>query len=91
MKEQCDTICVFWMKKDSPRRIGYAGRRITPEGIKELEKGLIYDQVDFIFAKFEDMMYQTTLNPTTGLGKVVVNSSTFNYDEEVNGNHKKYF
>ncbi|AUB61072.1 NrpR regulatory domains NRD1 and 2 [anaerobic digester metagenome] len=70
-------------EKGFTERIGYAGRRITPEGVKELEKGLIYDQVDFIFAKFEDMMYQTTLNPTTGLGKVVVNSSTFSYDSEV--------
>lgn len=70
-------------EKGFTERIGYAGRRITPEGIKELEKGLIYDQVDFIFAKFEDMMYQTTLNPTTGMGKVVVNSSTFNYDSEI--------
>ena len=70
-------------EKGFTERIGYAGRRITPEGIKELEKGLIYDQVDFIFAKFEDMMYQTTLNPITGLGKVVVNSSTFSYDDEI--------
>ncbi|EKF87125.1 DUF128 domain-containing protein [Methanobacterium formicicum] len=78
-------------EKGFTERIGYAGRRITPEGIKELEKGLIYDQVDFIFAKFEDMMYQTTLNPTTGLGKVVVNSSTFQYDEEVMEIIKKSF
>lgn len=78
-------------EKGFTERIGYAGRRITPEGIKELEKGLIYDQVDFIFAKFEDMMYQTTLNPTTGLGKVVVNSSTFNYDEEIMGIIKNIF
>jgi HTH-type transcriptional regulator, global nitrogen regulator NrpRI len=78
-------------EKGFTERIGYAGRRITPEGIKELEKGLIYDQVDFIFAKFEDMMYQTTLNPTTGLGKVVVNSSTFSYDEEIMGIIKNIF
>ena len=72
-------------EKGFTERIGYAGRRITSEGIKELEKGLIYDQVDFIFAKFEDMMYQTTLDPTTGLGKVVVNSSTFQNNEEIMG------
>lgn len=72
-------------EKGFTERIGYAGRRITSEGIKELEKGLIYDQVDFIFAKFEDMMYQTTLDPTTGRGKVVVNSSTFQNDEEIMG------
>jgi len=70
-------------EKGFTERIGYAGRQITSEGIKELEKGLIYDQVDFIFSKFEDMMYQTTLNPKTGFGKVVVNTSTFRYDKEV--------
>ncbi|MDI3549066.1 MAG: HTH-type transcriptional regulator, global nitrogen regulator NrpRI [Methanobacterium sp.] len=70
-------------EKGFTERMGYAGRRITSEGMKELEKGLIYDQVDFIFAKFEDMMYQTTLDPTTGLGKVVVNSSTFSNNEEI--------
>ncbi len=70
-------------EKGFTERIGYAGRRITAEGIKELEKGLIYDQVDFIFSKFEDMMYQTTLDPETGLGKVVVNTSTFSYDNEL--------
>ncbi len=78
-------------EKGFTERIGYAGRRITPEGVKELEKGLIYDQVDFIFAKFEDMMYQTTLNPTTGLGKVVVNSSTFVNNEEIMGIIKNIF
>ena len=70
-------------EKGFTERIGYAGRQITPEGIKELGKGLIYDQVDFIFSKFEDMMYHTTLDPNTGLGKVVVNTSTFYYDEKL--------
>jgi len=68
-------------EKGFTERIGYTGRRITSEGLKELEKGLIYDQVDFIFSKFEDMMYETTLDPETGLGKVVVNTSTFQYEE----------
>ncbi len=70
-------------EKGFTERIGYAGRRITSEGLKELEKGLIYDQVDFIFSKFEDMMYQTTLDADTGQGDVVVNSSTFNYQPEI--------
>jgi len=70
-------------EKGFTERIGYSGRRITQEGIKELGKGLIYDQVDFIFSKFEDMMYHTTLNPKTGLGKVIVNTSTFDYDEKL--------
>jgi hypothetical protein len=70
-------------EKGFTERIGYAGRQITPEGLKELEKGLIYDQVDFIFSKFEDMMYHTTLDPMSGQGNVVVNSSTFTYQQEI--------
>ena len=61
-------------EKGFTERIGYAGRKITNKGYKELEKGLIYDQVDFIFSKFEDMIYQTTLNPSEGTGKVIVNT-----------------
>ncbi|ADP77220.1 Protein of unknown function DUF128 [Methanothermus fervidus DSM 2088] len=57
------------------KRIGYSGRKITKKGLKEVERGLVYDQVDFIFSRFENMMYETTLNPKTGEGKVVVNIS----------------
>lgn len=70
-------------EKGFTERIGYAGREITEKGLKELEKGLIYDQVDFIFAKFEDMIYKTTLNPQKAQGDVVVNTSTFKYSKEV--------
>jgi len=70
-------------EKGFTERIGYAGRQITNKGIKELEKGLIYDQVDFIFSKFEDMIYQTTLNPTDGTGKVIVNTSSFKYEKDL--------
>ena len=70
-------------EKGFTERIGYAGRQITNKGLKELEKGLIYDQVDFIFSKFEDMIYQTTLNPSDGTGKVIVNTSSFKYEKNV--------
>src|SRR5664280_45204 len=70
-------------EKEFTERIGYAGRQITNKGLKELEKGLIYDQVDFIFSKFEDMIYQTTLNPSDGTGKVIVNTSSFKYGKDV--------
>lgn len=63
-------------EKGFTERIGYAGRQITNKGLKELEKGLIYDQVDFIFSKFEDMIYKTTLDPSNGTGKVIVNTSS---------------
>ncbi|MGB9936097.1 MAG: NrpR regulatory domain-containing protein [Methanobacterium sp.] len=70
-------------EKGFTERIGYAGREITEKGLKELEKGLIYDQVDFAFSKFEGMIYQTSLNPKTGKGKVVVNTSGFTDDKKV--------
>lgn len=70
-------------EKGFTERIGYAGREITEKGLKELDKGLIYDQVDFIFAKFEDMIYKTTLNPQNARGSVVVNTSTFQYSKRV--------
>lgn len=64
-------------EKGFTERKGYAGRKITPQGLKELEKGLIYDQVDFIFSKFENMIYNTTLDPNKAWGNVVVNTSIF--------------
>jgi HTH-type transcriptional regulator, global nitrogen regulator NrpRI len=70
-------------EKGFTERIGYAGRQITTKGLKELEKGLIYDQVDFIFSKFEDMIHQTTLNPSDGTGKVIVNTSSFKYEDNI--------
>lgn len=68
-------------EKGFTERIGYAGRKITDKGLNELKKGLIYDQVDFIFSKFESMIYQTTLDAKNAQGKVVVNTSSFNDDK----------
>lgn len=62
-------------EKGFTKRIGYSGRKITKRGLKEIEKGLVYDQVDFIFSKFEEMIHQTSFNPNTGKGKVVINTS----------------
>lgn len=78
-------------EKGFTERIGYAGRQITETGLKELEKGLIYDQVDFVFSKFEDMIYQTTLDPLNGKGSVVVNTSSFTYTEDVMNILKEVF
>jgi len=69
-------------EKGFTERIGYAGRKITDKGLKELDKGLIYDQVDFIFSKFESMIYQTTLDPVSGKGTVVVNTSSIPPEKE---------
>jgi len=62
-------------EKGFTERVGYAGRRITEKGLQEINRGLVYDQVDFIFSKFESMIYNTSLNPDTLDGKVVVNTS----------------
>lgn len=38
-------------EKGYTKRKGYSGRVITDLGSEKLEKGLIYDQVDFIYSK----------------------------------------
>lgn len=68
-------------EKGYTKRMGYSGRRITELGREKLEKGLIYDQVDFIYSKFEELIYLTDFNYMTKKGNVVVNTSTI-YNEE---------
>ncbi len=68
-------------EKGYTERMGYSGRQITDLGREKLEKGLIYDQVDFIHSKFEEMIYLTDFNYMTQSGNVVVNTSTI-YNEE---------
>ena len=68
-------------EKGYTERMGYSGRVITELGREKLEKGLIYDQVDFIYSKFEEMIYLTDFNYMTQTGNVVVNTSTV-YNEE---------
>ena len=68
-------------EKGFTERMGYSGRRITNLGREKLEKGLIYDQVDFIYSRFEEMIYLTDFDYMTKEGKVVVNTSTV-YNEE---------
>ena len=39
-------------EKGYTERMGYSGRQITELGRKKLDKGIIYDQVDFILGIF---------------------------------------
>ena len=71
-------------EKGYTERMGYSGRQITDLGREKLEKGLIYDQVDFIHSKFEEMIYLTDFNYMTQEGNVVVNTSTVYNEESVN-------
>ncbi|MEE1128460.1 MAG: NrpR regulatory domain-containing protein [Methanobrevibacter sp.] len=71
-------------EKGYTERKGYSGRVITDLGREKLEKGLIYDQVDFIHSKFEEMMYLTDFNYMEQKGNVVVNTSTVYNKESIN-------
>ena len=71
-------------EKGFTERMGYSGRRITNLGREKLEKGLIYDQVDFIYSRFEEMIYLTDFNYMTQEGNVVVNTSTVYNEESIN-------
>ena len=68
-------------EKGYTEKKSYSGRVITDLGREKLEKGLIYDQVDFIYSKFEEMIYLTDFTYMTRQGNVVVNTSTL-YNEE---------
>ena len=58
-------------EKGYTERMGYSGRRITELGREKLEKGLIYDQVDFIYSKFEELIYLTDFNYMDKKGNVI--------------------
>ena len=59
-------------------KMGYKGRKITDKGVEELKKGLIYDQVDFTYSRFQEKMYNVSLDYNSGKGSVIVNLSTIN-------------
>lgn len=71
-------------EKGFTKKVGYAGRVITDLGLEKLEKGLIYDQVDFIYSKIEEMIYLTDFTYMTQKGNVVVNTSTLYNEESLN-------
>ena len=71
-------------EKGFSEKKGYSGRIITDLGREKLEKGLIYDQVDFIYSKFEEMIYLTDFNYITQTGNVVVNTSTIYNESSIN-------
>lgn len=63
-------------EKGFTEKMGYSGRQITDLGKEKLQKGLIYDQIDSIYSKFQERIYLTDFNYTTQTGNVVVNTST---------------
>lgn len=62
-------------EKGYSERMGYSGRIITELGKSKLEKGLMYDQVDFVFSKFKEFIYQTDFDYNRKKGSIIVNNS----------------
>ena len=51
------------------------GRMLTEKGKDELKNALVFDRVGFFISKIRTMAYQTTFNPYTFEGKVIINLS----------------
>ncbi|KCZ72954.1 hypothetical protein ANME2D_00012 [Candidatus Methanoperedens nitroreducens] len=57
------------------QRQGYDGRIITELGTNELNNALVGDRLGLIITRVEKLIYDTTFNPGTGKGNVVINTS----------------
>ncbi len=57
------------------RRQGYDGRVITDRGVHELNSALVGDRLGFIISRIEKLTFDTTFDPNTGRGSVIVNTS----------------
>lgn len=56
---------------------GKKGRKITLQGLKELETGLITDRVGFVASRVEELAYQMDFDLNTQRGKIILNVSCF--------------
>ena len=75
-------------EKGYTQRIGYSGRKLTFLGKLQLKNGLIYNHVDFVYSKFEEMIYGTSFDEQSKKGNVVVNVSKIILDEDLLENEK---
>jgi hypothetical protein len=63
------------------KKQGYEGRVLTPLGLKELKHALVGDRLGFVITRIEKMIYNTTFNPETKKGNIVVNTSVIDLDD----------
>ncbi len=63
------------------KRLGYDGRVITGRGINELNNALVRDRVGFIISKIERLMCDTTFDPDTKQGSVIINMSVIDKND----------
>lgn len=60
--------------------LGRDGRMLTPRGQEELTNALAPEQIGFVIERIASLAFQTTLDPATGAGEVVINTSLFPRD-----------
>ena len=68
-------------EKGFTEKIGHKGRIITQEGKNELNNGLIFDQVDFAYSRFQEKMYNISLDLSKATGLVIANVSSINQSD----------
>jgi len=56
--------------------LGRRGRRLTSQGIQEIEGALVVDKVGFVSVRVDTLAYQMTFDPESLTGKVILNIST---------------
>lgn len=57
------------------RLVGKEGRLITPAGLEEVSNALIVDKIGVISTRIEALACQTTFDPNTRRGRVILNTS----------------
>lgn len=57
--------------------VGRDGRRITDQGVEELQSALVQDKVGFAISRIEILAFQTSFDPKTRAGLVPVNVSFY--------------
>lgn len=63
------------------RKVGNAGRVLTPRGIAEIERALVEERVGFIISRLERLAYRTTFDPASATGDVAYNLTIVPEDE----------
>jgi len=68
----------YLQKMDSAgltENLGRAGRRITRQGLEELERGVAIDKVGFISALVDELAFRMSFDPSRRSGTVILNIS----------------
>jgi hypothetical protein len=63
------------------KKYGYAGRKITELGRKELGDALIGDRLGFVITRIEELIYQTNYDIRSKEGDVIINLSYLDKDD----------